>query len=120
MSNRHLRNNKHITTYLNGAINFPRLILTTQDIEERLVRDEQTNELYIPLSLTVVLKRKKAILHVPLYFKDCLTVDALVDSGAYVRTVDQKEVDRFKQDAPAIIFQIDNPPKFHIQVARLQ
>ena len=56
----------------------------------------------------------------PLDFKDCLTVDALVDTGAYVRTVDQNEVDRFKQHAPAIIFQIDNPPKFDIQVARLQ
>ena len=33
--------------------------MTTSQIEERLVRDDITNELYMPLSSKIVLKRKK-------------------------------------------------------------
>ena len=35
--------------------------ITTSQIEDQLVRDDTTNELYIPLSSTIVLKRKKRI-----------------------------------------------------------
>ena len=33
--------------------------ITISQLEERLVRDDSTNELYMPLSSTIVLKRKK-------------------------------------------------------------
>ena len=33
--------------------------ITTSQIEQQLVRDDTTNELYMPLSSTIVLKRKK-------------------------------------------------------------
>ena len=36
--------------------------ITTSQIEDQLVRDDITNVLYIPLSSTVVLKRKKGML----------------------------------------------------------
>ena len=45
------------------------------------MRDEQTDEVYLPLTSTVVLKRKEEMLYVPLDFANNLTVDALVDSG---------------------------------------
>ena len=44
--------------------------ITISQIEERLVRDDSTNELYMPLSSTIVLKRKKEMLYVPLDFKN--------------------------------------------------
>ena len=52
------------------------------NIEEGLVRDEQTNEVYLPLTSTVGLKRTQEKLYVPLDLEKKLTVDAPVDSGA--------------------------------------
>ena len=71
-------------------------------------------------SSTVVLKRKKEMLYVPLDFENGLTIDALVDSGAYVSAIAQKELDRIQQHAPSNILEIGEPPNFQIQVANGQ
>ena len=92
----------------------------TSQIEEQLVRDDITNELYMPLSYTIVLKRKKEMLYVPLDFENGLTICALVDSGAYVSAIAQKELDRVQQQAPSNILKTDDPPSFQIQVANGQ
>ena len=100
--------------------NFSPPKITKPQIEEQLVRDEITNDLYMPLSSTILLKRKKEMLYVPLDFKNGLTIDALVDSGAYVSAIAQTELDRIKQQAPANIFKIDDPHILQIQVANGQ
>ena len=51
----------------------------------------------MPLTSTIVLKRKKQMLYVPLDFENGFTKDALVDSGGYVSAIAQKEIDRIKQ-----------------------
>ena len=84
------------------------------------MRDETTNELYMPLSSTIVLKRKKEMLYVPMDFNNTLTIDALVDSKAHVSAIAQNESDRIKQQAPAIIFKVNNLPVFRHQVANAQ
>ena len=94
--------------------------ITISQIEERLVRDDSTNELYMPLSSAIALKRNKEMLYVPLDFENGLTIDALVDSGAYVSAIAQKELDRIKKQSPSNILKIDDPPKFQIQVANGQ
>ena len=94
--------------------------ITISQIGEQLVRDEITNELYMPLSSTIVLKRKREMLYVPLDFENGLTIDALVDSGAYVSAIAQRERDRIKQQSPSNILKIDDPPNFQIQVANGQ
>ena len=43
-----------MTTYDKGDDNICRPEITTSQIEERRVRDDITNELYMPLSSTVV------------------------------------------------------------------
>ena len=86
------------------------------EIKEQLVRDDITNELHMALSSTVVLKRKKKMLYVPLKFENGLTIVAIADSGAYVSAIVQKELDISKQQAPSNISKIDDPPNFHIQV----
>ena len=91
--------------------------VTTSQFQEQLVKDENTNEIYMPLSSTIVLKRKKVMLYAPLDFENGLTIDALVDSGAYVSAIAQKELDRIQQQAPSNILKIDDPPNFQIQVA---
>ena len=108
---------QHVTTTLKGITIAPPLTTAIPLIEERLVRDKQTNDVYIPLTSTVVLKRKQEMLYVPLDFENNLTVDALVDSGAFVSAIAQKDLDTIKEKAPKIILKIDDPPKTQIQVA---
>ena len=108
---------QHVTTILNGDTTTPPFITATPLIEERFVRDRQTNEVYLPLTSTVVLKRKQEMLYVPLDFENNLTVDALVDSRAFVSAFAQVDLDTINQKAPNIIFKIDDPLNFQIQVA---
>ena len=114
------RNEIGLTTYGNGDDNISPPIIRTSQIQEQFVRDDITNESYMPLSSTIVLKRKKEMLYVPLDFENGLTKDALVDSGAYVSAIAQKELDRIQQQAPSDILKIDDPPNFQIQVANGQ
>ena len=58
------RNEIGLTTYGNGDDNISPPEITTSQIQEQLVRDDITNELYMPpLSSTIVLKRKKEMLY---------------------------------------------------------
>ena len=104
-------------TIPNGDTTNPSLTIATPLIEEGLMRDEQTNEIYLPLTSTVVLKRKQKMLYVPLDFKNNLTVDALVDSRAFVSAIAQDDLETIEQKAPNNVLKIDNPPNFQIQVA---
>ena len=76
--------------------------ISTSQIEERHAKDETTDELYMRVSHTIVLKRKKKLLYHSLVFNDNLTIDALVDSRAYVGAIAQNGSDRIKQQAPAL------------------
>ena len=111
---------QHVVTTPNGLTTTPPLTTATPLIEEGLVRDEQTNEVYLPLTSTVVLKRKQEMLYVPLDFENNLTVDALVDSRAFVCAIAQDDLETIKQKAPKNILKIDDPPNFQIQVANGQ
>ena len=111
---------QHVVTTPNGLTTTPPLTTATPLIEKGLVRDEHTNEVYLPLTSTVVLKRKPEMLYVPLDFENNLTVDALLDSGAFVSAVVQDDLETIKQKAPNNILQIDNPPNFQLQVANGQ
>ena len=59
------RNEIGLKTYDDGDDNNSPPKITTSQIQEQLVRDDNTNELYMPLSSTIVLKRKKEMLYVP-------------------------------------------------------
>ena len=111
---------QHVLTTPKGDTTTPPLTTATPLIEERLVRDEQTIEVYLPLTSTVVLKRKQEMLYVPLDFENNLTVDALVDSGACVSAVAQDDLETIKQKAPNNILKIDDPTIFQLQVANGQ
>ena len=87
-------------------------------VEEKLVRDENTNELFMTLSLHESPQTgKKEMLYVPLDFENALTLVALSDSGAYVNAIAENYLDKINQQAPAIFFNIDDRPIFRIQVA---
>ena len=74
----------------------------------------------MPLSSTILLKRNREVLYVPLDFENGLAIVAFVDSGAYVIEIAQSELDRIKQKTPANIFKIDDPPNYQIQLANGQ
>ena len=113
---------QHVVTTLtfNGDTTTPPLTTATPLIEEGLVRDEQSNEVYLSLTSIVVLKRKEEMLYVPLDFENNLKVDALVDSGAFVSGIAQDDLDTIKQKTPNNIRKIDEPPNFQIEVANGQ
>ena len=111
---------KHIITTPDGDSSFFPLASTTPHIEERLMRYKQANELCLPLSSTVVLKRKKEMVYVPLDLKNNLTTDASVDSRAYVSRIAQDELATIKQKAPNNFFKINDPPNFQKQIANGQ
>ena len=111
---------QHVVTTPKGLTTTPLLTTATPLIEEGLVRDEQTNEVYLPLTFTVVLKRKQEMLYVPLDFENNLTVDALVDSGAFVNAIAEDDLESIKQNAPNNILKIDDPRNFQIQVTNGQ
>ena len=81
------------------------------------MRDEQTNEFFLPLTSRVVWKQKQEMLSMPLDFKNKLTVDALVDSEGFVGAIAQNDLDSIKQKATNAILKINDPPIFQIQVA---
>ena len=111
---------QHVVTTPSGDTTFPLLTTATALIEEGLMRYEQTNEINLPLTSTVVLRRKQEMLYVPLDLENNLTVDALVDSGAFVSAIAQDNLETIKQKAPNNILKIDDPPNFQIQVANGQ
>ena len=98
----------------------PPLTTATPLIEEGLVRDEQTNELYLPLTSTVVLKRKQEMLYGPLDSANNHTLNALVDSGAFFNAIAQDDLETIKQKAPNNSLKIDEPPNFQKPVANGQ
>ena len=52
-------------------------------------------------------------------FNNGLKIDALVDPGAYVCGIAQKESDRFQQQTPPNTLKIDEPANFQVQVANV-
>ena len=94
------RHEMNITANDNGDDNISSQKITTSQIEEYFLKDDITNDFYMLVSSTIVLKRKKEMLYVPLDLENGLTKDALVDSRAYVSAIAQTELDRIKQQAP--------------------
>ena len=86
----------HKLATFGGDTTIPTLTITTP-ILKSLRRDEQNNELYLPLTSAVVLKRKQEMLYVPLHFGNNLTVDALLDLGTYVSAIAQNNLDTIKR-----------------------
>ena len=76
--------------------------------------------MYLPLNASVTLKQKKKMLYVPIDFSHGVTIDALVDSGAYVSAIPEDELERIKTYSRSNILKMGDPPAFQIQVANGQ
>ena len=111
---------QHVTTTHNGDTTTPPLTTATPLIEQALKRGEQTIEVHLSFTCTLVLKRNQAMPYVPLDFGNNIMVDALVDSGAFVGAIAQNDVDTVTHKAPNNFLKIDDPPNFQTQVANGQ
>ena len=60
------------------------------------------------------------MLYVPLDFKNGQTIDAPVDSGAYVNVIAQIEADKINQQATAKTLKVDDHPIFQTQLGNGQ
>ena len=108
-----------MTTFI-GKNNIAPLTRTTPYNEKMLVRDEKMKNLYLPLTSTVILKRKQEMLYVLLNLENNLTIDTLVRSNAYSSAIAQNGLDATKQQAPNGIFKIDDFPNFQTRLANGQ
>ena len=88
---------QHVRTTFTGDTTIPPLTTTITLIEEGLVRDEQTNDIYLPSHSTVVLEQKQEMVYVPLDFENNLMVDALVDSAELVGAIAPDDLDIIKE-----------------------
>ena len=103
---------QHVVNTFNGDIRTLLLTTATPLIEEGLVRDEQTNEIYLPLTSTVVLKRKQEMLYVTQDFENNLTIDALVYSKAFIGATARNDLETIKQKAPIAFSKSTTLPLF--------
>ena len=60
------------------------------------------------------------MLYVPLNLEIGLTMDALVDSRAYLIAGAKIELDRIRKRAPTNVFKVNDSPNFQVQVANDQ
>ena len=80
-------------------------------IKEFIQHDK--NDVYIPLMSAITLKRKRRMLFIPLDFENT-RIDALVDSGAYINVISEKDADKIQTEAKATIIARAPPPPFKI------
>ena len=83
-------------------------VLPTAQIAEYLKRDPVTNEQCIPIFSAVTLKKKK-MLFALMDFQD-LTLDALIDSGAFVNCISETDYNKIFQMSPKDIVKELEPP----------
>ena len=102
------RHQMNMTVNVNGDDNNFLPKITNSQIEEQPVRDVITNELYVPLSSTIVLKRKN---------RCCmfLCISKTVDSGAYVSAITQGELEKIKRQAQPTFLKSTTLPIFNFK-----
>ena len=86
-------------------------------IKEFIQHDKDDD--YIPLMSAITLKKKKRMLFIPLDFENT-RIDALVDSGAYINVISERDADKIQTEANTTIIAKAPPPPFKIQYANTE
>ena len=88
------------------------------NIIKEFIQHNQDDD-YIPLMSAITLKKERRMLFIPLDFENT-RIDALVDSGAYINVISEKDADKMQTEANAIIITRAPPPPFKIQYANTE
>ena len=81
-------------------------------IKEFIQHDKDSG--YIPLMSAIALKKKKRLLFLPLDF-NTVKINALVDSGAYINAISERDADKLGHVASQCIINKAPPPPFKVQ-----
>ena len=76
-------------------------------IKEFIQHDKDDD--YIPLMPAIALKKKKRMLFLPIEF-NTVKIDALVDSGAYINAISERDAEKLRQHASKCIVNKPPPP----------
>ena len=76
---------------------------------------EKNGDTYIPLHSTVVLKKRQRMLYLPLEFGE-ITMDGLVDSGAFINAMSWSEYNAIKMNSDICVIKEYPQPPFKLNV----
>ena len=80
---------------------------------------EKDGETYIPLHSTIVLKRRRRMLYLPLEFGE-ITMDGLVNSGAFINAMSWSDYNAIKMNSDSCVIKEYPQPPFKIECANAQ
>ena len=88
------------------------------DVIKEFIQHDKDDD-YIPLMSAITLKKKKRMLFLPVDFNS-VKIDALVDSGAYINAISERDAEKLRQDANQCIIHKAPPPPFKVQYANAE
>ena len=88
------------------------------DVIKEFIQHDKEDD-YILLMSAIALKKKKRMLFLPVEF-NTVKIEALVDSGAYINAISEKDAEKLCQNASQCIVNEAPPPPFEVQYANAE
>ena len=101
-----------------AEIEYPTSLPDDLDVIKEFIQHDKDDD-YIPLMSAITLKKKKRMLFLPVDFNS-VKIDALVDSGAYINAISERDAEKLRQDANQCIIHKAPPPPFKVQYANAE
>ena len=93
--------------------------LLYEELTEYILFDKEQNLSYLPISTSLTLKRKRHMYYLPMDVEK-LTLDGLIDTGAFTSAIAEQDLNKIKLLANEAIKETGPPPNFQIMVANGQ
>ena len=87
---------------------YPSKLPEDLDVIKEFIQHDKDDD-YIPSMSAIALKKKKPMLFLPVEF-NTVKIDALVDSGAYINAISEKDGKKLRQNASQCIVNRESPP----------
>ena len=107
-----------ITDEDKGITECPLTLPEDLDVIKEFIQHDKDNG-YIPLMSAIALKKKKRVHFVPVDFNTG-KIDALVDSGAYINAISERDAGKLRQKSSQCIVNKAPPPPFKVQYANAE
>ena len=75
------------------SCNEQKQLLLDEDISNHIQFDQERNLLFLPMSTSLTLKRKRQMYYMPMDFKK-LTLDGLIDTGALTSAISEQDLNK--------------------------
>ena len=101
-----------------GITECPPTLPEDLDVIQEFIQHDKEDD-YIPLMSAIALKKKKPMLFLPVEI-NTVKIDALVDSGAYINAISERDTEKLRQNASQCIVNKAPPPPFKVQYANAE